>query len=135
VPGSHGGTFGGNAVACAAAVATIRAIREEGLLENAVRMGSLLTEGLRTLQSEFPVIGDVRGLGLMIATEFTAPDGAPATSLAKAVVKGCLKRWLMLLTCGPLDNTIRWIPPLVITPAHVEEALAAFREALAEAVA
>jgi 4-aminobutyrate aminotransferase len=134
-PGSHGGTYGGNAVACAAAVATIRAIREEGLLENAVRTGGLLTEGLRTLQAEFPVIGDVRGLGLMIGTEFSASDGSPAQALGKAVVRGCLKRHLMLLTCGPWDNTVRWIPPLVVTPAQVDEALATFREALAEAVA
>jgi len=98
-------------------------------------MGARLTEGLRTLQAEFPVIGDVRGLGLMIGAEFTAPDGSPAQNLGKVVAKGCLKRRLMLLTCGPWDNTVRWIPPLVITPAHVDEAMAAFREALAEAVA
>ena len=135
IPGSHGGTFGGNAVACAAAVATIRAIREEGLLENARRMGARIMEGLRTLQLEFPAVGDVRGLGLMIGAEFTAPDGTPATDLAKAVAHSCLKRHLMLLTCGPWDNTVRWIPPLVVTREQVEEALAAFRDALAEAVA
>jgi 4-aminobutyrate aminotransferase len=146
VPGSHGGTYGGNAVACAAAVATIRAIREDGLLENARQMGALLMERLRELQAEFPstalrvrsgqgsghrpVIGDVRGLGLMIASEFTAPDGTPATDLAKAVVAGCLKRNLMLLTCGPWGNTVRWIPPLVVTQEQIEEAVAIFREAL-----
>jgi len=133
-PGSHGGTYGGNAVACAAAVATIRVIREEGLLENAQRMGALLMERLRELQAEFPVIGDVRGLGLMVGTEFTAPDGSPATDLAKAVVKGCLKRRLLLLTCGSWDNTVRWIPPLVVTQEQMEEALAAFRDALEEVV-
>jgi len=132
VPGSHGGTYGGSAVACAAAVATIRAIREEGLLENAQRMGARLIKSLQALQAEFPVIGDVRGLGLMVASEFTAPDGSPATDLAKAVVKGCLKRHLLLLTCGPWDNTIRWIPPLIVTLEQVEEAVAIFREAVAE---
>jgi 4-aminobutyrate aminotransferase len=135
IAGSHGGTYGGNAVACAAAVATIRAIREEGLLENAQRMGARIMDGLRALQAEFPVIGDVRGLGLMIGAEFTAPDRTPATGLVKAVVNGCLKRHLMLLTCGPWGNTIRWIPPLVVTQEQVEEALAAFKGALAEAVA
>ncbi len=134
VPGSHGGTYGGNAVACAAAVATIRAIRDEGLLENAQRMGALLIERLRALQSDFPVIGDVRGLGLMVAAEFTDLDGAPATDLAKAVVKSCLKRHLLLLTCGPWDNTVRWIPPLVVTQEQVDEALVACREALEEAI-
>ena len=135
IAGSHGGTYGGNAVACAAAVATIRAIREEGLLENAQRMGVRIVEGLRALQAKFPVIGDVRGLGLMIGVEFTAPDRTPATGLVKAVVNGCLKRRLMLLTCGPWGNTIRWIPPLVVTREQVEEALAAFEDALTEAVA
>ena len=135
IAGSHGGTYGGNAVACAAAVATIRTIREEGLLENAQRMGARIVDGLRALQAEFPVIGDVRGLGLMIGAEFTAPDRTPATGLVKAVVNGCLKRRLMLLTCGPWGNTIRWIPPLLVTREQVEEALAAFEGALAEAVA
>lgn len=138
IPGSHGGTYGGNAVACAAAVATIRVIREEGLLENATRMGAVLMERLRTLQEKFGkrsgVIGDVRGLGLMVGAEFTAADGTPATDLAKAVVKGCLKRRLLLLTCGPWDNTVRWIPPLVVTQEQMDEALMAFKEALAEAI-
>jgi len=134
IPGSHGGTYGGNAVACAAAIATIRAIREEGMLENAKRMGARLMERLLALQAEFPVIGDVRGLGLMIGAEFTAPDGTPAADLAKAVVEGCLKRRLLLLTCGPWNNTVRWIPPLVVMMEQVEEALAAFGDALAEAV-
>jgi 4-aminobutyrate aminotransferase len=142
IPGSHGGTYGGNAVACAAAVATIRVIREEGLLENAQQMGALLMERLRELQAGFPVIGDVRGLGLMVGAEFTAADpstgsgqrGTPATDLARAVVKGCLKRRLLLLTCGPWDNTVRWIPPLVVTQEQIEEALAVFKDALVEAI-
>ena len=133
IPGSHGGTYGGNAVACAAAVATVRVIREEGLLENATRMGAYLMERLRELEADFP-IGDVRGLGLMIGTEFTAPDGSPATDLAKAVGKGCLKRHLLLLTCGPWNNTVRWIPPLIVTQEQVDEALAAFKDALADEV-
>jgi len=131
IPGSHGGTYGGNAVACAAAVATIRAIRDEHLLENAQRMGALLMERLRALQKEFPIIGDVRGLGLMVAAEFTDLEG-PATDLAKAVVKGCLKRHLLLLTCGPWDNTVRWIPPLVVTPEQIEEGLAVFKQVIEE---
>ena len=134
IPGSHGGTYGGNAVACAAAVATIRAIREEHLLENAQRMGALLMGQLQSLQEEFPVIGDMRGLGLMIGAEFTDLDGTPATGLAKAVAKGCLKRHLLLLTCGPWDNTVRWIPPLVVTQEQIEEALATFKDALVEAI-
>ena len=134
VPGSHGGTYGGNAVACAAAVATIRTIRQEGLLENAAQKGALLMDRLRDVQREFPIIGDVRGLGLMVATEFTAPNGQPDTTTAKAVVKNCLKRRLMLLTCGPYDNVVRWIPPLIVTQEQIEEAVTAFGDALVEAI-
>ncbi len=132
MPGTHGGTYGGNAVACAAAVATVRAMRQEGMLENAQQMGALLTERLHALQAEFPVIGDVRGLGLMVASEFTGADGSPATDVAKAVVKACLKRNLLLLTCGTWDNVIRWIPPLIVSPEQIEEAVGIFREALQE---
>jgi len=134
IPGTHGGTYGGNAVACAAAVATVRAIREEGLLENAVQMGALLTDRLRDVQREFPIIGDVRGLGLMVATEFTAADGKPDTTTAKAVVKNCLKRHLMLLTCGSYDNVVRWIPPLIVSREQIEEATKAFGDTLAETI-
>jgi len=134
VPGSHGGTYGGNAVACAAAVATIRTIRQEGLLENAAQKGALLMDRLRDVQREFPIIGDVRGLGLMVATEFTASNGQPDTTTARAVVKNCLKRRLMLLTCGPYDNVVRWIPPLIVTQEQIEEAVTAFGDALVEAI-
>jgi 4-aminobutyrate aminotransferase len=135
IPGSHGGTYGGNAVACAAGVATIRTIRDEDLLENAEQTGAWLMDELRALQADFSVIGDVRGLGLMIGVEFTAADGSPASERAKAVVKACLKRRLMLLTCGPWGNTVRWIPPLIVTREQVLEALAVFGEALAETAA
>jgi 4-aminobutyrate aminotransferase len=132
IPGSHGGTYGGNAVACAAAVATARVIKEEKLLENATRMGARLTAQLRGVQEAFPVIGDLRGLGLMIATEFTDEDGSPATKAAKAVAQACMERGLMLLTCGPWNNTVRWIPPLIVSGEQMDEAVGIFREALAE---
>jgi 4-aminobutyrate aminotransferase len=128
-PGSHGGTYGGNAVACAAAVATIRAMKDEQLPENAAARGEQLMTGLRRLQSDFKAIGDVRGLGLMVATEFTR-DGEPDTDAAKAVVRAAFERELMLLTCGTYDNVIRWIPPLVVTPEQIDEALAIFASAL-----
>ena len=93
---------------------------------------------LRELQSEFGkrsgVIGDVRGLGLMVGAEFTAAEGTPATGPAKAVVKGCLERHLLLLTCGPWNNTVRWIPPLVVTQEQIEDAVAVFKDALEEAI-
>jgi 4-aminobutyrate aminotransferase len=132
-PGSHGGTYGGNAVAAAAAVATIQTIREENLLENARNQGSKLIEGLTSLQDRYPAIGDVRGLGLMIGVEFRDADGNPDKSMAKAVQKTCFEERLMLLTCGPWDNTIRWIPPLVVTEEQVETGLQIFERALQKA--
>jgi 4-aminobutyrate aminotransferase len=130
--GSHGGTYGGNAVACAAAVATIRVLRDENLLENAEKMGSVLMTGLRNLQEDYPEIGDVRGLGLMIATEFTAPGREPGTDRSKAVVKAALAEGLLLLTCGSYDNIIRWIPPLVVNQQQVKDALGMFERALSK---
>jgi len=136
IPGSHGGTYGGNAVACAAAVATIQVMKEEGLPENARKMGAVLMTGLRKLQEEHPEIGDVRGLGLMVATEFTRQDGAarePWTDRAKGVIKAALAEGLLLLTCGAYDNTIRWIPPLTVNEAQVKDALGMFESALKSA--
>ncbi|MGH2592794.1 MAG: aspartate aminotransferase family protein [Anaerolineae bacterium] len=128
-PGSHGGTFGGNVIACAAAVATIRAMKEEKLPENAAARGAQLMDGLRRLQKDFQSIGEVRGAGLMIATEFSK-NGEPDTDTAKAIVKASFERNLMLLTCGTYDNIIRWIPPLVVTSEHIDEALTLFAAAL-----
>jgi 4-aminobutyrate aminotransferase len=127
--GTHGGTYGGNAVACAAGAATVRAIKEENLVANAAARGEQLIGGLRQLQAEFPVIGDVRGLGLMVGVEFTR-DGQPDTTTSKAIVKMALESGLMLLTCGTYDNVIRWIPPLVVTESEITEALTIFAAAL-----
>ena len=128
-PGSHGGTFGGNVVACAAAVATIQALREEKLVENAAVRGKQLVAGLRKLQTEFPQIGDVRGLGLMVGVEFGQP-GAPDPVTTKAVDKAAFESGLLLLTCGTFDNVIRWIPPLVATEEQIDQALNLFAAAL-----
>lgn len=130
LPGSHGGTYGGNAVSCAAAAATIRVIREEGLVDNSARMGEYLVSKLRPLQKTYPVIGDVRGLGLMVAAELTAADGQPDAKMAKAIRVNCLEKGLMLLTCGPYGNVIRWIPPLVVNQAQMDEALEIFEKAI-----
>ena len=134
IPGSHGGTYGGNAVACAAAVGTIQAIKEEKLVENAQQRGLQLITGLRHLQEVYPVIGDVRGLGLMIGAEFRTSTNQPDKNTAKAVAHACLDRKLMLLTCGPWDNTIRWIPPLLVSEQQIKDALEIFKDALNETV-
>ena len=129
-PGTHGGTYGGgNAVAAAAAIATIRVLRDEHLVENAAVMGERLQNGLRELQAEYPVIGDVRGRGLMVGTEFTV-NGKPAADVATRVQQACIQRDLLLLTCGTYGNVIRWIPPLVVNAAQIDAALGIFNEAL-----
>ncbi len=129
--GSHGGTFGGNAVACAAGVATIRALREERMLENAAARGTQLMTGLRKLQEEHPEIGDVRGLGLMVGTEFVV-DGRPdrAKGLVKEIAHAAAEQGLLLLTCGTYDNTIRWIPPLNVSLDQIRDGLQMFEAAV-----
>lgn len=129
--GSHGGTYGGNAVACAAAVATIQAMREENMLENAQQRGIQLQTGLRKLQEEYPQIGDVRGPGLMIGSEFES-DGKykNAKPLVKEIIHAAEERGLLLLSCGTYDSTVRWIPPLNVTEGQVNDALAIFADSL-----
>lgn len=134
IPGSHGGTYGGNAIACAAAIGTIQAMREGDLINNAQQRGEQLFAGLRHLQETYPSIGDVRGLGLMIGAEFRTCDGKPDKATAKAVAHACLERKLMLLTCGPWDNTIRWIPPLVVNEGQINTALNIFADSLKETI-
>ena len=134
IPGSHGGTFGGNAVAAAGAAATIRAMRDENMLQNALDRGEQLVTGLKALQAQYPNIGDIRGLGLMIGTEFRTVDHQPDKNTAKAVVQACQERGMLLLTCSTWDNTIRWIPPLVVTAEEIDKGLSIFAEALAEVI-
>jgi 4-aminobutyrate aminotransferase len=131
-PGSHGGTYGGgSAIAAAAALATAQVLQDENLVENAAARGEQLLVGLRELQIKYPRIGDVRGLGLMAATEFTKEDG-PDKDTTEAVQQACLARNLLLLTCGTYENVIRWIPPLIVTEEQVEDALGIFAQALEE---
>jgi 4-aminobutyrate aminotransferase len=131
-PGTHGGTFGGNVISAAAGVATIRALRDENLVENARQRGEQLVAGLRHLQEQYPAIGDVRGLGLMVGVEFRDAHGKPDKPAAKNVIHACLDRKLLLLSCGPWDNTIRFIPPLIVSPAQIQEGLQVFAAALGE---
>ena len=132
-PGSHGGTYGGgSAIACAAALATIEVMLKETLPENAEKRGDQLISGLNNLKEQYPEIGDVRGMGLMVATEFVKPDKSPDPELTGAIVKACVKRGLLLLSCGTYKNVIRWIPPLVVTEKEISDALQCFSEAIEE---
>ncbi|MFZ5886649.1 MAG: aspartate aminotransferase family protein [Chloroflexota bacterium] len=133
--GSIGGTYGGNVIACAAGVATIRAMREEKMLENAAERGIQLMTGLRKLQEEYPQIGDVRGLGLMVGVEFVVEGSQPkAKPLVKEIIHKAEEKGLLLLSCGTYDNTIRWIPPLNVTSAQINDGLQIFGESVKETI-
>jgi 4-aminobutyrate aminotransferase len=121
--GAHGSTYGGNPVACAAALATIDLIEDE-LAENAEKIGAQLLDGLRALAERQPIVKEVRGLGLMIGIEFADGDTADAVELA------CFRRGLLTLRAG--DATIRMSPPLVISADQADTGLGLFEEACAE---
>jgi 4-aminobutyrate aminotransferase len=135
-PGTHGGTYGGNVVSCAAANATLDVIEEEGLVAKARARGDQFLAGLRALQAKHPSIGDVRGLGLMLALELVKPgagDGrVPDSDLTKRIQKACFDRKLLMLTAGTSVNVLRIIPPLVTTVEEVDLALGIIAEALEE---
>jgi 4-aminobutyrate aminotransferase len=131
--GAHGSTFGGNPISCAAGVAVLQTIREENLVANAAERGAELKAGLQTLAAQDTRIGDVRGPGLMVAVEFVTDRGtrAPDGVIGDALIAKCLDDGLVLLTCGPAHNIIRWIPPLNVTATEIQEGLGIFRGALA----
>ncbi len=137
LPGSHGGTYGGNVVSCAAANATLDVIRDEGLVENAAVRGTQFLAGLRQLGARYRSIGDVRGLGLMLALEFVRPDEGdgrvPDPDLTKRVIAEALQRRLIVLSAGTYANVSRIIPPLVTTADEVDLALGILDESLAAA--
>ena len=122
-PGSQGGTYGGNPVACAAALATIDVIEEEHLVDNAATMGQRLMTGLQKVAAEHKAIGDVRGLGLMLGNEFVTPDGAPDIEAAARAQRAAGERGLMLLLCGAYNNVVRMIPALVVDGEQIDAAL------------
>ena len=133
-PGTHGGTYGGNVVACAAALATLDVIEDEGLVANARERGQQLLDGLRHACAGRAAVGDVRGLGLMVAIELVKPgegDGrVPNPELTKRLQQACFDRHLLVLTAGTYVNVIRIIPPLVTTDHEVDRAIAILTEAL-----
>jgi len=120
-PGSHGSTFGGNPVACAAGLATLDLL-EEGLIENAARVGAVLQDGLREIAAAHDEVTDVRGLGLMVALELKTPD------LAARLVQAAFERGLLLLTAG--SRAVRISPPLVLNPEEVATGLEIIASAL-----
>jgi 4-aminobutyrate aminotransferase len=129
-PGSQGGTYGANAVSCAAAVATLDVIREEHLVENSAERGAQLKEALQMVADKHDQITDVRGLGLMIGNEFRSADGKPDGLTAAAVQQEAAKRGLLLLTCGAWTQVVRFIPALVVTADQIDEAAGIWADAV-----
>ncbi len=132
--GAHGTTFGGNPISCAAAVATIQAIGEEGMIDNCRARGQQIMARLEALKARSPHIGDVRGRGLMIGVEFSIPgsDRQPDGSAAQRVLDACLARGLLCYMAGVQGQVVRILPPLIVTSEQVEWAMDVFEEAVHE---
>ena len=135
-PGGLGGTYGGNPVACAAALASMDFMAEHDLAGRARAIGERLTGRLTSMAERVPQIGEVRGRGAMIAAELVTDRETkePAAALAGAVNKACHERGLVTLTCGTLGNVFRFLPPLTITDELLDEGLDVFEEAFAASV-
>ncbi|MFD5029539.1 diaminobutyrate--2-oxoglutarate transaminase [Streptomyces sp. NPDC058405] len=141
LPGAHTGTFRGNTLAMATGAATLRYVAGEGLVERAAIVGARMTARLEGLRSELPVIGDVRGRGLMIGVELVDPEGPldscgahpVAPELADRVRSACLDRGLIVELGGRFGSTVRLLPPLVITDEEAEAVLDRLTDAIVEA--
>jgi 4-aminobutyrate aminotransferase / (S)-3-amino-2-methylpropionate transaminase / 5-aminovalerate transaminase len=131
-PGGLGGTYGGNPVACAAAVGAIATMRELDLARRARHIESVMMPRLHELADRYPVIGDVRGRGAMLAIELVEPGTTrPNAAVAAAVNAACHAEGVLTLTCGTFGNVFRFLPPLVIEDALIEEALTVLDKAFA----
>jgi 4-aminobutyrate aminotransferase/(S)-3-amino-2-methylpropionate transaminase len=135
-PGEIGGTYGGNPIACAAALEVIDIIQEESLPARAVKIGEIIQKRLRELQDKYPVIGDVRGLGAMVAIELVndRKTKEPAKEITGKLAAGCYRRGLVVLSAGIYSNVLRFLPPLVITDEELNQAMDVLEEALKEAM-
>ena len=134
VAGGVGGTFVGNPVAIAAALAVLDVIEDEGLVERSAAIGETMQARMLSWQARWPQVGDVRGLGGMLAIELVGEGNAPASELASQVVEEALARGLLLLKAGVAGNCIRVLVPLVITDAELDEALDVWESALEAAL-
>ncbi len=133
-PGGLGGTYGGNPVACAAALAVIDVIEEENLLERSTVLGKMIVDHVNNIKAkkEIKIIGDVRTLGAMTAFELLDHEGNPSPDLAKAMTTKALEKNLILLSCGTFGNTIRILVPLTVSDEILNEGLAIIEEIILE---
>jgi 4-aminobutyrate aminotransferase len=127
--GSHGSTFGGNPLSCEASLEALRLL-QEGLMANAASTGSYLIRKLNELKEQYSMIGDVRGIGLMVGVELIedGPNAIPLNQLVHDIAVDAFSRGLLLLPCG--ESTIRFSPPLIVTEREVDLALKIFAEVL-----
>jgi 4-aminobutyrate aminotransferase len=130
--GAHGNTFGGNPISCAAANATIDLVREQ-YAANAAKVGAHFMKRLHEMRADYPCIGDIRGRGLMIGVEMIDEDGSPARAMVDRLLHRAYHNGLLLLSCGV--STLRFMPPLSVTEAEVDESLIYLRQSLDEALA
>ncbi|TVR94943.1 MAG: aspartate aminotransferase family protein [Trueperaceae bacterium] len=134
-PAMLGSTFGGNPTACAAALATMDVIEDEGLLTRAQTIGAVLRERFESLQARTPRLGDVRGLGAMIGLEFVAEDGhSPDPVIVQRIVEDCRERGLLILPTGTYGNVIRLLPPIRMSDAELTEGMTTLEAAIAAAL-
>jgi 4-aminobutyrate aminotransferase/(S)-3-amino-2-methylpropionate transaminase len=133
-PGGLGGTFAGSPLACAAGLAVLEVMREEKLAERALRIGEFMTARLKALQGRFACIGDVRGVGAMVAMELVKQRRAeaPDAELTSKLVQAAGRAGLIILACGIYSNVIRFLAPLTIPDAHLEEGFTLLEQALRE---
>lgn len=129
-PGGLGGTYGGNALACAAALAVLDAFEHDGLLETSRRLGTILHDALLALQRRHAMIGEVRGLGFMQAVEIIGADNAPDAALTQRIIDRARDRGLLVIKCGVYRNVIRFLAPLVTSEGQLREGLDIFAQAL-----
>jgi len=129
-PGAHGSTFGGHPVSCAAALATLRVMERDRVVERAAETGAYLKSRLEALQRRHPIIGEVRGLGLMIGVEFVRPDGSPYPEAVSRIVELALAEKLLFYSAGVYKNVIRFMTPLTISREDLDQGLAIFERCL-----
>ena len=134
--GTIGGTFCGNPLACASALAVMDIMQRDDYAAKARHIGEVVTARYKELQKKYPVIGDIRGLGAMIGIEFvTDPETKePATKLVASIIKNAMQKGLLLESCGTASNTIRFLAPLTMTDEQMERGLEIFEEAIKEAI-
>lgn len=129
-PAAHGTTFGGNPIACRAGLTSLRIIQEENLKDHAIKVGNHVQSRFRETQKELPIIGDIRGKGLMVAVELINADGSPASEIIKAIIKEIGAKGIVLTKCGA--SALRIAPPLTITQEQADEGVDIILELLRE---